>query len=269
MRSTLTLALIFVTLAVLGQNTQTHPTSLRTAFSQPFPEAPVPSWMAVPADSSNRPEGCHNQCCAGCFNGDIKYNLILDTRRTFLGGEPTRMNGLRIGAELFEKVRFGLGFYDLRNEVDISHRIDDEGGRQRFLDFEYNTSYIEYIAYRDFRWELSIPGQFGRGTGTVDTLNTAGVRALEREDAVNIVTLGVAGYIRIIPWFGIGAETGYVFAGSDNRTAGRAFSAPYYSIRAKLFLGHLIKAMFMPQKLEAEMEEYRRERDARRNRSSG
>ena len=267
MRSTLTLVLLFVATLALGQNTHNLSPSLRTAFSQPVPGPQVPAWMA-PADSTNRPDGCHNQCCAGCFNGDIKYNLILDSRRTFLSGEAARMNGLRVGAELFEKVRFGFGFYNLQNPVDISDRIDDDGDRTRTLDFNYTTTYLEYIAYRDFRWELSLPVQYGLGTGRVDTTNVAGISGLEREDGVSIFTVGAAGYVRLIPWFGLGAGTGYVFAGSENRVAGRAFSAPYYTIRVKIFLGHLLKAMFAPAKLEEEMEEYRRERDARRNKSS-
>lgn len=254
----------FATVSV-AQNTQTAPLSLRTAFSQPVPAPVIPSWLAE--DDSAKTKGCQ-QCC-GCLGGDMKYNLFLDSRQTFFQGDRARMNGIRVGAELYDKIRFGLGFYEMTQPIDITHRIADSGERTRTLDFGYNTAYVEYIAYRDFRWELSVPFQFGNGTGVVDSTNTISLQSgVERTDPVRIVTAGVAGYIRIIPWFGVGAGTGYVWAPSQNRTASKVFSAPYYSVRLKIFLGHLLKSMFAPTKLEEERKAYQKERAERRKRNS-
>lgn len=263
MRYLVTLVLLLTSLCVVAQ-TQQSPPSLKAAFSQPVPAPTLPNWMQDTGSTDDKKP----TCCFGCIGGDIKYNLFFDSRQTFFAGQRARMNGFKIGAELYEKVRFGLGFYNLQRPLDISERIDDSQNRTRELDFRYNTSYVEYIAYRDFRWELSLPVQFGRGTGTVDTLNVAGQRGLERTDNVNIISVGAAGYIRVIPWFGIGSGVGYVWAISDNQAAEAAFSSPYYSIRAKIFLGYLIKSMIFPKKVEAERDQYRRERDARRNRNS-
>jgi len=267
MRYLVAVVCLLIASAAVAQNTQTRPASLRTAFTQPLPAPKAPAWVAEQADSSyNNP--CGVACCAGCFaNNDYKYNLFFDSRRTFLSGEPVRMNGIRAGVEVFDKMRFGVGFYGLSEPLDITDRVEDSGPRTRKLSFNYVTTYMEYIAYRDFRWELDLPFQLGRGSGRVDSLNTAlDKRGLEREDPVTILTLGASGHVRIIPWLGLGAGTGYVWASSENRTATRAFSAPYYNVRVRLWLGYLFKALFAPDKLEAERAEYKKERDARRSR---
>ena len=273
------LLLLFPVLLSAQGYQKAMPLSLHSLYRTPVPnasEVPDPpektkSTNQLPAWAQNRPAvadtvkpGSNDICCTGCITGEIKVNLMFDNRQSLFLGQWTRMNGLRIGLELMHTVRFGMAFYNQAGETNITELIDDAEGRQRRLAYNYTTVYWEYILYRDWRYEASIPINIGLGRGRVDSLGINATEWVEeRRDDAFVSSLGVNGSMKLIPWFGVGAAVGYRQLATSQRAVRRVYSAPFYAVKLKIYLGELFKTLFAKEKMQAERQAYRDEKAAR------
>lgn len=203
----------------------------------------------------------------GVFS-DIKLLFSFDSRNSFLLNQQAKMAGLRLGLELFDRYRVGLGWYGLRGHINLPQEQRPNDMLLQSLRFTYGTVFFEYVIYEDFKWEAVASFPFGRGTGTIDTISTVNhVLGQLRAGDVNVIAPSVGGHYKLFYWLGVGSGVGYRFVIAPNQNVRQSLSAPFYVIKVKLFLGGIYKSIFKSEEVEAERAAWRnekRERKARR-----
>lgn len=207
-------------------------------------------------------KNCFNSWCCGTSAVPL---LSLVSFNSFLMNEKVKLKGLKFGAEIGERVRFGIGWYKLDNPIKLSPLINDFDTVNRQFQFEIFNFFAEYIFYEDFRWELSLPFSIGKAVGKIDTFSVRNnnLHGQTNADSTGISTVGFDFEYRFIPWLGLGGGVGYrqAFAPKDIR---EKLNAPYYVVKVKIFIGYLFKAIFMKKKLAEEREAYKREKEERK-----
>lgn len=214
-------------------------------------------------DSSKKNKNC---CNSWCFGTSLNPLLNLVSYNSFLLNEKVKFKGIRVGAELGQKLRFGIGIYRLDKPIDLAPLRADIDTINRQLRFEYYNLFWDYVVYEDFRWELSLPFSFGRAFGKIDTfsLKNNSYRGQMEVDSTSIATVGFDCAYRVFPWIGLGGGIGYrqAFAPKEIR---EKLNAPFYTIKIKIFLGYLFKAIFKRKMLAEEKAAYLKEKEDRKN----
>lgn len=229
-----------------------------------YPNEKYLSEISLFSDSVKK-ERKKNCCNSWCFGTSFTPLLNIVSYNSFLLNEKVKFKGLKLGAELGERIRFGFGGYRLDNPIDLPPLLTDVDTINRQLRFEYYNVFLEFVFYEDFRWELAIPFSMGRAFGKIDTFSVKNnnKRGQINVDSTGLATFGFDFEYRFIPWLGLGGGVGYrqAFAPRDIR---EKLNAPFYTVKIKVFLGYLFKAVFMRKKLAAEKEEYFREKEERK-----
>lgn len=207
-------------------------------------------------------------CCnSWCFGTSFVPLLNLVSYNSFLLNEKVKFKGIKLGAEIGQRVRFGIGGYKLADPIELSPLISDVDTVSRQLRFEYYNLFWEFVFYEDFRWEIAMPLSIGKAFGKIDTFSVRNnnVRGQMNADSTGLATIGFDFEYRFIPWLGVGGGVGYrqAFAPREIR---EKLNAPFYAVKVKIFLGYLFKAVFMKDKLSEEREAYMREKEERKKR---
>ena len=186
-----------------------------------------------------------------------------DNRNERYYGVSARMNGLRIGIEFERVLRMGVGFY--QNNAFYSFEPPSAvDSLQQSVRFGYNTFFMEWVLYRDFRWELALPMSYGSGVIELNNFSRGNsIPEFVGADTIGrnrLLDIGLSGHVKVLPWVGIGAGVGYRQLLISDRLYRRPFSTPYLNFKVKLFLGYIYKGIFKPEVVQEEREEYLRHR---------
>ena len=211
-----------------------------------------------------------NCCNSWCFGTSAVPLLSFVNYNSFFMNEKVKFTGIKFGTEVGEKVRFGFGYYWLgyywrNNSIALNpdFRVNDTLIRAAKLN--YWNLFFDYIVYEDFCWELSVPLGMGNSFSKVDTVSSflKSIPGTENIESSVLATVGFDCEFRFVPWLGVGAGVGYrkSFATGQIR---EKLDAPFYAVKAKIFLGYLFKAIFMKNKLEEEREAFQQQKAERR-----
>lgn len=188
------------------------------------------------------------------------FVLQLDNRNERYYDEKGRMNGVRVGVEIFRRVRTGVGIYANNQNYRINFP-DADPTYYEAARLVYNTGFIEPIWFRNFRWEFSTPLATGRGAIFIENFDlTTSVPTFQSFDTVMNVRMydyAVQAQCKIFSWVGIGAGVGYrdLISKEDERF-NVPFSRPYFDFRIKIYLGYVYKNIFKPEQIQAEQAYY-------------
>lgn len=205
------------------------------------------------------------------FSDSFVTNIIFqyDNRNERYYGVRARMNGLKLGVEIEEIFRVGVGFYGNNTFYPFEPPSAIQSLPQT-VKFRYTTVFTEWVLYKDFRWEISLPLAYGGGMIQHNNFKLDGSQPefLGRDTIRRnrLIDIGAMGHYKVFPWAGIGAGIGYRQLLQDDPTYRKPFSAPYFDIKLNLFLGYIYKGIFKPEEVEVEREEYEQKRAARKAR---
>lgn len=171
-----------------------------------------------------------------------KFDFHLDSRGAFINQSSVRVFGFKLGLEYDHKLTFGLGYNQLISKV--KNKIVDKGmERDVQLKYFYFSPFISYIFYRDEKWELSIPVQFGFGSSSYQ-FNLENMK-------VNIFKAFVLSYepaitfqYRFLRYFGAGAGVGYRLMIVPNKKIEEQFTSPVYLFKFKVYFQDLYQDVF-------------------------
>ena len=144
-----------------------------------------------------------------------KWKIIggFDARRSFFSGRPVKISGIRLGAELWGKDRFGVGVYALsRSEVFRDLEVNQPDATDTSLvQFRvgFGALFYERVLYRSKRWFLSVPLYYGGGTLEGDYTDTAGVYKPLVREPFNTLGFGFNAQFKIWRWLAPGVGVGY------------------------------------------------------------
>lgn len=176
-----------------------------------------------------------------------------DTRNSFIRGEKVLTLGAKLGLELHESWRIGMGIYLMPRPLFVAmpERIGFESiktnNSQKIL-FNYFSVYTEYIWFKDRHWELSTPLALGFGNVRTWDIDSTGFafRPLHRK-LVLLLEPSLSGHYKVFSWVGIGAGVGYRhILGTDGHLNTldsrftKNFDSLFWNIRLKLFPAELI-----------------------------
>jgi hypothetical protein len=210
--------------------------------------------------------GLFFSCLAG-IDGDsleikkTKVVFAFDARFSSVHGQSVRINGFKLGWERYEKNRYGLSLYALRNPIRIDNNEAElykvKGVVTDSLDLETNMSYLaifwDHILIKKRKYEISLNMELGSGSaelGYRDSLNLddKGNRLITSLSKVDfgVLEFSFAGHYKVLPWIGPGAGMGYRTILSGDENVSRAFSGPILILKIKVFLGPLYREVIRP-----------------------
>lgn len=179
-----------------------------------------------------------------------KLSVRLDNRYSFTAATPSKIVGFKVGAEFQDRFRVGGGYNLLNSELKKEVYVLKNGVNDTvmsFLKMSYMSYFIEYVFYRDKRWEFSIPLQIGIGN-THYEYRIDNFKFRNNWSVIVNYEASVSGHYRIIKWIGIGGGLGYQLMLKDNPAIPENFNTPIYVVKLKIFLGDIYRSVFKPQK---------------------
>ena len=193
-------------------------------------------------------------CASGqSFEDDIKsalkkkpiLDLRSDSRHSFINQSGVSVFGVKGGIEFDRKLRFGLGFNILATELNSIITYDYEGipttTDDARLVFYHITPYLEYVFYKQNRWEVSVPIQFGFGNSYYTYKTESGQRFNDKRKFILTYEPAITAQYKIFKYFGPGFGVGYRLMLIDNKAIKETFNSPVYIFRFKIFFGEIYR----------------------------
>lgn len=182
-----------------------------------------------------------------------KFSIRLDNRYSFTATTPSKISGIKVGAEFNDKFRVGGGYNQLNSRLTRPVYIDSSGviidTVVSGLKMSYMSYFIEYVFFKNKRWEFSLPIQIGIGNTHYEY--HYGLTKFRNNWSVIInYEASISGQYKIIKWVGIGAGLGYQLMLKDNPAIKENFNTPIYSLKIKIFLGDIYRSVFPKRKKE-------------------
>jgi hypothetical protein len=177
--------------------------------------------------------------------------VVYDSRYSIINRHFTTINGLKLGVELKNRLRMGGAIYFLSRGVPTRQPRPDNAAEDApaELRFRYLAGYGEYVLLENRRWELSTQLQLGLGSAQVLYTTEAGKFGRTPRSLLGVVEPTVAGHVRVFRWAGVGAGVGWRQPVFVPVSVQRELNGPVFYVRAKLFLGDLLKVAKGKQRL--------------------
>ena len=176
-----------------------------------------------------------------------KLDLRLDSRHSFINQGGVSVFGIKGGIEYDRKLRFGLGFNILTtrqsrtvNYIENGQQKKDENARLVFYNF---SPYVEYVFFKQKKWEISVPVQIGFGTSYYNYYTLSGKQEDSRKFVLTYEPAITAQYT-LLKYFGPGLGIGYRLMIVDNKAIEESFNSPVYIFRMKVFFGVIYDDLF-------------------------
>lgn len=176
------------------------------------------------------------------LRAEPRFVAYLDSRGAFINRNGVRVIGVKAGIQYEEKLTFGIGYNQLYSNYD--NTIHHEGLEKEVdLRFWYLSPFVEYTFYRDRRWELLIPVQFGFGESYYETkIDSRNIRysfVVSYEPAI-------AFQYRFLGVFGAGFGLGYRLMIVPNPELEETFTSPVYMLKFKVYFDDLFQKLRQP-----------------------
>ena len=178
-----------------------------------------------------------------------KFVFSIDSRRSFLFGQTTKLNGFKLGLQFKKKHKLGISIYSLKKPI-ILRNISNTPYDASF-DFGYGALFYEYVFFSNDKWELGFPIHFGAGDVKTKFLDSLGVEILNPDgttiDNYNFpfyaMELSFTPEYKIFKWFGIGAGLGYRKVWSKEKMIEKVTSGPVYTLKLKIYIGVIYRGI--------------------------
>jgi hypothetical protein len=162
-----------------------------------------------------------------------KLEVRMDSRHSVINQTGVKTVGFKFGIQFDEKLSFGIGFNQLWSP--LSRIITDQGIERRVRLAFYNVSpYVEYVFFRDDKWELSIPVQFGFGGSYYKNLEKQGAGQLRKEFVMSYEPAVTFQY-RFLKYFGAGFGIGYRLMIIPNQQLEEKFTSPVLIFKTGIY----------------------------------
>lgn len=172
-----------------------------------------------------------------------KFEFRMDSRHSFINQRGVKTVGVKIGIQFAEKLSFGMGYNRLWSPLST---VIVEEGRITAVDLGFHnfSPYVEYVFFKDNRWELSIPVQVGLGNSYYSNKTPFGSDQLRKEFVVSYEPAITFQY-RFFKYFGAGLGIGYRFMVVGNGQLEETFTSPVYIFKTRLYFQDLWRDLKM------------------------
>jgi hypothetical protein len=175
-----------------------------------------------------------------------KFDFVIDARNTLVSNASAKLLGLRLGMEYRRVHRFGVGFYNLAQDVHLnSLREVNADIAEANLALGYASLFYERVLYFQKKWEWSATLHQGIGHISGD-YRLAGDTVWQKFDerVVRPFEVSTTGYYNLTWWCSIGAGVGYRLMRSTPAEVRPVYNAPVVIARVRIKLGKLTKSIW-------------------------
>ena len=173
------------------------------------------------------------------FQKEPKIDLRMDSRHSFINQTGVKVFGIKMGVQYDKKISLGLGYNILWEPLE--RQIEYKGLLHKVELGFYNFSpYIEYIFYRDERWELSIPVQLGFGSSYYSNKEDYGPKKIYSKFVMSYEPAITFQY-RFLKYFGAGMGVGYRLMVLPNSKLEEKFTSPVYIFKTNIYFEDIYK----------------------------
>lgn len=174
-----------------------------------------------------------------------RFVALYDSRYSIINHHFTTINGLKLGVELKSRMRMGAAIYFLSTGVPTRQARPDNAAidADAEIRFRYLAAYTEYVLVETRRWELSGNMQVGLGSAYVLYETEDGDFDKTPRDFMGVIEPTVAAQVRIFRWAGLGAGAGWRQPVFVPTSVQKELNGPVFYLRAKVFLGDLLKVV--------------------------
>lgn len=166
-----------------------------------------------------------------------KFEFRFDSRNSFINQNGVRVIGVKAGIQFDKKLSFGLGYNQLWSKIKKEISVDNNI-YQGTIGYYYFSPYVEYAFYKDEKWQLSIPVQFGLGESFY-TYRIAEKRKVLARKFVFSYEPAIAFEYRFLDYFGAGMGVGYRLMIASNKELDEQFTSPVYIFKLKIYFERL------------------------------
>ncbi|PCJ85735.1 MAG: hypothetical protein COA57_07150 [Flavobacteriales bacterium] len=196
--------------------------------------------------------------------------LNLDARYSYFLGRWIKTNGLRYGFELFDKYRFGWGFYGSKN-ANLGSLTNEYGTFNLQMKFVYGDTFFEYVFVENYKWEFHVTTGTGLGNGEL-TISGVDVEfdTLISTPQIPVSVSNAAVEYKIWPWLGLGTGAGVRLVFPDKNKVenaqqiSKAFTAVFWFYRIKIHMGSLYQYFFKKDSYFAKKKKWQEEKKKRK-----
>ncbi len=194
---------------------------------------------------------------------DLRPVIGLDAHRSFFLNQWVKVNGVRLGINILDQYRFGLGGYasEYIRVPDIMLKGDTFLGK---TNFNYSHIFFEYVWKDTYRWNCDAGIALGSGNSnlTMKRMDNLLDTAIYSEKVGIIELYGSVEY-KIWPFLGFATGFGYRLLTPEKnnfaqKEVSKAFSSPFYDMNIRIHLGELYKFMFKKEEYLNEREQYKK-----------
>jgi len=169
-----------------------------------------------------------------------KLDIKADSRGSFIKNFLVVTAGIKVGLNYNNKVKFGLGYNLLFNEVSSSTTLNGVNTPVKF-NYRYFSPYIEYVYFDSKRWNFCISSQIGIGEAYYNSIDVG--KGSKRVAESMMISYEPAMYIdyKIIKYLGIGTGVGYRVMIYKNSSIDEQMTYPEYILKVKVYFGEIFK----------------------------
>ncbi|MCB9170510.1 MAG: hypothetical protein H6597_01375 [Flavobacteriales bacterium] len=171
-----------------------------------------------------------------------RISVIVDTRGSFISNRSVRIMGAKVGLEHGGRVRYGVGYNFLLSPIERERTVDDQGTvATTHLRFGYVAPYFGYTFLVKRHWEVSIPVQFGVGSGSLVYRDQAGDRRRLQRTTVMLYEPAMQVQYRLFKYAAIYLGWGFRLVMRTSASLHEQFTAPIYLLGLKVHFGDIYR----------------------------
>ena len=175
----------------------------------------------------------------------------LESRFSFISNKVIGVTGFRLGVAFQRKLRVGGGLSWLRTDYKkYFYQASDTGiGKiTKYLKFAYACFYVDFVFYKEKRWQLSVPIQLGGGFAWYQEKTQYNFYGTDKKYFLILYEPGITAQFKIFKWFGLGSDIAYRFS-PYNKHVGLHLNSPTYSFKIHIWFDQLFYSAFPESKL--------------------
>lgn len=173
-----------------------------------------------------------------------KPTLRIDGRGSFVSNQAVRMLGIKVGLHHGRRFHYGIGYNFLRSAVERDRTVVENGSaitRNSRLHLRLATPWMDYAFYRNGPWQVSIPIQFGIGSGHLSYENDEGNRIKFERTFLVFYEPAMTVQYRFLKYFALSGGLGYRLAFKKRYALGERLTAPIYLLGVKVFFNDILR----------------------------
>jgi hypothetical protein len=182
------------------------------------------------------------------FHHKPKLFLSLIGFTSFINEDLAAFSGFRFGLSYNKKVRIGIGLAGMNSRIVRQIKVDTDSGvyvTNGNLRFGYFETSFEYIFFKKYPWQFSVPLELGIGTAYYEYVETKdSAYAHTPSNTIVIFHPEVKAQYSFFRWAGIGSSLGYRISLYSPDKLNENFSSITFSLGLQLYLDEIYNMVF-------------------------